>query len=113
MKRLKFLSILMVAAILAGVVTFSACNKDDDPADEGRKAAKEICACFDHITSFTGVEINEGNAVAFFVAYGKFEDCIDRLKDKYAKYEDNSAFDNSALKELAKCAAAEGWLDND
>ena len=99
----------MVAALLAGVVAFSACNKDDDPTDEGRKAAKEICACFDHITSFTGVEINEGNAVAFFVAYGKFEDCIDRLEGKYAKFEGNSAFENAAQKELAKCVAAGGW----
>ena len=111
MNRLKFLSISIVAALLAGIAAFSTCKKDDDPADEGKKAAKEICACFDYIAGFAGVEIDEGNAAAFLIAYGKFEDCIDRLEDKYAKYEDNTAFERAAEKEFAKCKAAEGWAE--
>ena len=48
MNKLRFLLILIVTALLAGVVVFSACKKDDDndPVKAGRKAAKDMCDCF-------------------------------------------------------------------
>jgi len=43
----KFLTSSLIAASLAGVVAFYACNKDDlKPADDGKNLAKELCDCF-------------------------------------------------------------------
>ena len=47
MFRFKYLLVVLLAAMLAGVV-FVACNDDDDKVDakaEGLKAGKEICDC--------------------------------------------------------------------
>jgi len=74
MNRLKILSISMVVALLAGVIVFSSCKKDDSSADIGKKAAKEYCDCFKESTAI------------------KFLACAEDWENKYVKYEDDNEF---------------------
>ena len=113
MNKLKFLSILIVTAFLAVVVTFSACkkDKDPDPADEGVKAAKEMCNCFEKAEKDAENLDPEvpSDAVQILVIYGKMMECVEGIEKKYKQYENNKAFNDAAEKQFEKCDAAEGW----
>ena len=113
MNKIKFLSISLITALLAGIVTFSACKKDDDdPAADGKKAAQEECACNDHLKSFKDLEdwddLTSAQEAAFETAYDKWEECLESLEKKYKKYmdeDDDSAFWKAYDAEDGKCAA--------
>jgi len=49
MNRFKFFSVVLSAAIAAGIVF--ACNKKEDPEAEGKAAGTEMCACVDAVES--------------------------------------------------------------
>ena len=94
MNILRKVSILTSIALLIGVIAFSACKKKkEDPADLGRKAAKEMCKCMSKSTDI-------GKAA-----------CIVEVYDKYEKYEDDEAFEKAFTKEILKCDGLLEWLE--
>ena len=89
----KFLSIFLVAAVVAGSVALYSCKKDDPvidtPADAGTKAAQELCDCFSKATTQAASEA-----------------CVAAVGDKQSKYattEDRSAFEIAYLAQIANC----------
>jgi hypothetical protein len=78
---------------MAGVVALYSCSKDDDPADKGKKAAKELCDCYS--------KANDEQAK---------DACNDAIENKYKKYDGNKAFVDAYLVELAKCGSMGGDL---
>jgi len=95
MKRLNFVSISMVVALLAGVVAFSACVKDDDPAEEGKRAAKALCDCWKQASA------------------NKYDECVDKVSKQYEKWwKSNDKFWEAIV--LYNCDATEpSWWDED
>jgi len=94
MRNLKRTITLTCAAVMAGLIVFSACKKKDTDADIGRKAAKEICACMSQKTDLQKAA------------------CLDALDDKYAKYENNQEFIKASAAELIYCDALWEWLED-
>jgi len=91
MTNKKFFSSLLAFALLATSISFYACKDDkDDPADEGRKAAAEVCDC-----------LAEAETATEMIA------CLDIL-DKYAKFSDYAAFVAAYEAGTAQCMP-EGW----
>ena len=86
MTKKKFLSISLVSALLAGVFVFYSCKKDDDPATKGRKAAQELCDCLEKAE-------NEQAGEA----------CFSTFESKYAKYENDSAFEDAFNEAIEDC----------
>ena len=98
----------MITALLAGIVTFSACKKDDpDPAAEGVKAANEMCGCVETAVKALKALTASSPESAFIKIMEDLEKCGEALESKYAKYEDNKAFNDAAEKQGEKCKAAE------
>jgi hypothetical protein len=89
----KIISFGVSISLLAGTVTFSACDDDDDPAAEGRKAAQELCDCLEKAATEIAIET-----------------CFDNVDTKYGKYENNEAFEKAADAVLSVCDA---YLDLD
>ena len=104
MNRLKYLSVVLFAAILAGVV-FVACNDDDpSPADEGRKAANEMCGCVTKVVETlhvppgfdpANIDFTDPATLLFFAALaaldtevllGDLAGCPADVAGKYQKY---------------------------
>jgi len=86
-----FFSSLLAFALLAASISFYACKDDkDDPAEEGRKAAAEVCDCL--------AEAETSNEMIA---------CLDIL-DKYAKFSDYAAFVAAYEAGTAQCMP-EGW----
>jgi len=83
----------MVVALLAGVVVFSSCKKDDSTADIGKKAAKEVCDCFKQSTLI------------------KFASCMEDWEIKYGKYEDDDEFNEGAETYVCKPSKPSWWDD--
>ena len=118
MNRKKFISVSVAAAVLAGVVTFSACKKDDkdDPVADGKKAAQEECACFDHLSPYRDVwsyeDLTSTQQASFDAAEEKTYECFETLRKKYKKYFDAETEDPAFLRgydeEDGKCNAW-GW----
>ena len=94
MKRIKFLSMSMLAVLLCGSIAFMACKKKETDADKGRKLAKEACACFDKKTD------------------AAIESCLDALESKYNldKYDEKSDFYKAFIGEIIFC---DGFMDFD
>ena len=86
MMNKKFLTISLVSVLMTGVVALYSCSKDDDPADEGKKAAKELCDCYGKAQSTQAQDA-----------------CDSANESKYKKYENDKAFVNAFLVELEKC----------
>ena len=97
MIKRKFFSVFMIAALMAGVVAFSAC-KDEEEKLTPTSLAKEFCAC---------VKLPNDTAI---------ENCLNALFTKYEKQldawdESESAF-LEILTELAKCDGPwEEWIE--
>ena len=89
MNKKFFLLSLLVAASLATGVAFYSCNGNDtNPADEGSKAAKELCDCF----SSAGTDVAK-------------EACFDEFERKYGKYENDKAFQDAYNNGFEACTA--------
>ena len=85
----KFLLSSLVVATLATSIVYYSCNeKDVKPADEGKKAAKELCDCFCGASTDAAKEV-----------------CFDELNRKYGKYENDKAFQDAYNKEFEACTA--------
>jgi len=84
MNKTKF-SILLSVVFIAVLLLSAGCGggSSNDPKKEGEKAAKEVCDCLKKI------------------GYAAIE-CLDKLDDKYEKWEDNEAFEEAYLKALEK-----------
>ena len=81
----------MSVAFIAALMISSGCMflDSNDPKKAGEKAAKEICDCF-----------NKKSEDAI-------EECIDKLEEKYTKWEDNEEFGDAVEDALRKnCKAA-------
>jgi hypothetical protein len=93
MRSKKFLSISFVSVMLAGVVAFFACNKNNDltPAADGSNLAGELCDCF----------TKAGNDDAKkLICLSDFETKRDKWKDAA----DAEAFDVAFKQAIASCA---------
>ena len=91
MTNKKFLSISFVTALLSVVIALNACKKDDpadNPADEGKKAAQELCDCLNNAQ-------NEQAEAA----------CFSQSESKYKKYENTKAFENTFNQEIGGCSS--------
>ena len=92
MKSKKFFSSLFVTALLAGVIAFYSCSKDnvDGPADDGKKLAQELC------DSFTKA-VTDADKVA----------SIEAFESKAQKWqgEDAEAFIAAFNQQIANCGA--------
>ena len=95
MKILRKVFILLIAAVMAGTIAFTACKKKETDADMGRKAAKEMCNCMSKNTDAAK------------------ESCLDALDDKYLKYENSVEFARAAAAELIMCDAFWNWINED
>ena len=96
MKTLKKVSILASAAILAGMIAFTACKKDDPP--KGKKAADEFCDC---LKKKTDLEI--GICV---ISWGvKYEDYVEIDYEEFDINFKNKTFENDFMKQFQKCDA--------
>jgi len=84
----------MVAALLAVVVLFSSCKKDDSSVDIGKKAAKQLCDCFKESTAI------------------KFLSCFEDWVEKYEKYEDDDEFFEGVDSYVCNPAKPSWWDDN-
>ena len=89
MNRFKYLSVVLFALALAGIVY--ACKDDgDDPEAEGKKAGKEMCDC---VASYqapdpaTWTGSMEELQAAFQAYYGQLYNCLGTIVpyEKYAK----------------------------
>ena len=97
MTNKKFFSTMLVAASLAGVVAFYACNKNDlTPAEDGKKLAQELCGCIDKAAS------DEAKLKCF----SDFESKRSKWRDE----DDAKAFDEAFGQEIANCPAPYQWL---
>ena len=107
MKILKKLSIPVSLVLLAGVVTFSACKKDNTPA--GTKAANEMCDC--------ASKTKESEMASCMLNwYSNYSEYFDIDFDSITNYDPESgelpfAFNNSKFEKdfyagIAKCAAS-------
>ena len=87
MRRIKFLSMSMLAVLLFGAIVFTACKKKETEADKGKKAAQEFCGCLDKPT-----EVGQ-------------EACVLALDSKYNldKYDEKSDFFKAFVGELLFC----------
>ena len=96
MKRLKFLPISIVAALLVGIVSFSACKKDKDSLTP-KDFANDVCACMDKSTT------------------SAINSCMDNLEVKYAAFEDDDFFFENAAKEMSLGCAVKlmEWADEE
>ncbi len=88
MKNFKKLSILSSVILLAGIITFSACKKDDDDLN-GTKAAQELCDC---LTKAGSDEV-------------KVDACSEALYSKYGSKTESEKFITDFMNELLKCDA--------
>ena len=86
MKSKKLLSILLASALVAGFVTFNACNDDPDYAEEGKKAAQEWCDCLNNAQNETAKDA-----------------CFSIIENKYASYLDINAFKNAYYQGIESC----------
>jgi len=113
-----------VIAALAVVVALmmSSCNddKEDDPAEEGVKFAKEICGCY--ATALSAVKvINNPTYEQWVGIWDTLEACEEAVEKKYEKWDENDKFWAAFDKEFENCAAEEElgdlwdawWDDND
>ena len=74
MKCFKRLSFVLSISLLAGIITFSACKKDEDSEAIGVKAAVQMCNC---LTEMEDSEDEEDMAgfecmLDFYNKYGKY-----------------------------------------
>ena len=78
MNRLKYLSVVILIALLAGV--FVACKKDKtpDPLAEGKKAGEELCVCLSGY-DLTSIENDQALLLAL-------SNCVFGIAGKYQKY---------------------------
>ena len=105
MKKFKRSYIVLSFALLAGIVTFVACGKDDTPT--GTKAGNEMCDCASKTT--------ESEILSCTLKwYSKYSDYIEidfdfesdlESEDMPIKFK-NSKFEKDFNAALAKCAAA-------
>ena len=93
MTNKKFFRISLVTALMAGVVALYSCKKDDadNPADEGKKAAQELCDCYSKAQDEQAQDA-----------------CDSAIENKYKKYEGNKAFEDAFFVEFAKCGSVDG-----
>ena len=97
---------------MAGVVVFSACDKDkDDAAADGRTYAKALCECakvFDAATKDLDHR-NEKDWDALEVAQTAMEECADKAavpyQKKYGEIDEDHPFFVAFIEELGKCPA--------
>jgi hypothetical protein len=89
-KLSKKLSVLSSIVLLTCIVTFSACKKDDAQLT-GKDMADDICACY-----------NKTNEAAI-------KKCIDALDKKYARYIDDTKFQQEAVVNLLSCTKMWEW----
>ena len=85
----KKISVVLVFALLAGVVIFSACNKDDvpkDPEAAGRALAKEVCNCFKNSND-----------------YSNYTKCLEDARAKYVNHWTNSDFQRTYQEAVVNC----------
>ena len=87
MNRLKYLSVFLFAAILAGVVI--SCKDDkEDPSAEGQEAGVAMCACVNSFTPPTDLS-------AFLEYAGDLMGCLGQIAP-YSQHVDlNGAMENS------------------
>jgi len=96
---------------MAGVVAVSSCNKDDDPEEEGKKFAREACACITTAVS-TFNALTSPTEAQFDAIDDALENCLDALENKYSKWDDNDKFWDAAEKEIKNnCASAPHWQE--
>ena len=105
MNRLKYLSVVLFLALLAGVVVACNNNNDPDPEDEGRKAGTEMCGCVSSIAepvypnppaSFNpeNPDYTDPETLAYFATvqavleayFGELANCAGNVANKYQKY---------------------------
>jgi hypothetical protein len=87
MNRLKYLSVVLFAAILA-VVVITACNKDKtDAAAEGKEAGEAMCGCVSGYTAPNPEDFEDMESFqAAFMAYaGQLYNCLGEIAP-YSKY---------------------------
>jgi len=94
MTNKKFFTITIVTALLTCGIIFYACNKDDveNPADEGRKAAQELCDCFSKAANTQAEEA-----------------CIAESYIKYTKHRGKKEFDDAYNQALDNCGNIPHW----
>ena len=102
----KKLSIILVSALLAGVVIFSACNKEDEKSD-GTKAGEELCACIDGIDLD---DFDEDDEASNFELLGCALTIIGKYNMKWDDDAEDFVFNNASDQKdfdaaIAKC----GW----
>ena len=90
----KVFLISLVTVLLAGVIAFYACNNNDDPtpAEEGKKAAHELCDCLNNAQS------EQAEAA-----------CFTANESKYQKYASDQAFEDAYNQGIANCSNIPDW----
>ena len=86
----KKVSVLSSVVLLIGIVSLSACKKDDAQLT-GKDMADDICACYNKTTE------------------AAIEKCIDALDKKYARYIDDTDFQREAVANLLLCPKMWEW----
>ena len=92
MMKKKFFKISLVTAVMAGVVAFYSCKKDNNltPADDGKNLAQKLCDCF----------TKAGNDEAKLACISDFES----KKDKWRDEADAKAFEAAYKQAITSCA---------
>ena len=113
MKRFKRLSFVLSIALFAGVITFSACKKDENSEDIGVKAASQYCNCMTELENIEDLDEEDMAgaecALDFYKKYGKYFNIdldseleIENIEDLNKLFTD-ADFGKAFMAELLKC----------
>ena len=111
MKRIKFLSISMLAVLLCGVIAFSACKKESEAEKEAGQAVKEMCPCYEAAKKVMDSTPKPIPVAVWDKMIEDMENCLEKVADKYTEYNGNKEFEQALLKKLIEKCDSYFWLE--
>ena len=125
MKILKKVSIVATVALLAGIIAFSACKKDNTP--KGTKAGNELCDCLSKTTQQTqasclydwyvrydnDTDLNLEELVNFVVNISSGDFSIEDFEGFFGSLFKEKAFQQDFTSAMLKCDALWEYFDEE